>query len=660
MKANLRIGMLLTIGLWGCGSSSSAPKTTTTPDAPVVLPDAAVAAADSKAAVDLPGASNADVTPTPDVFVAGASDTLASDAFIVVPADGSATPDALAGNDVTQASDAMQTSDVGSVADVSSVQPDSAPFPDASSVVTSTSTPDNSTDPTICSTVVLGDRVLSADQSYDIVMPDCLRLSGTVTLDGPLPAGALIGNGGVHAFKLIRDANGGVTDMISYAADLTAVDDTHFRYSIGLPADGYDLMYEFGVKASGTLASLATRIGQEHLAISSSLKHDVTLPAIDLATYTVTLTGTDALPSNGSSFGRFIEVILVNSSNTLMVTGIRPTGATSAPMWVPRETITPFFMVQMSPVPTAPYTSGSVNQFKLDPINPTGDFSLAQPEVVKISGTVSDPYQNLTPVLGVGGLGTSGVSHYQCVPLAPATYPDSILSYPEGSTSDFYTDSPSLAFYPRKGLTCVLYANYVIATGSKGATPTLAGENTYAYMMDPTAKSPNAITLTADITRNVVVPDLGPQVTVTGTVKDARGAAIPSARLNFNSRSLVTAAVADKTFVGSLDVSSGGTYTLHALPGTYAMWISLPTSTASAPSADGGVSANKDAAYALPDLGFSLPDFGSGGGDCTTLTACCPTLPTSYQTTCSVVASGNVAAACAGILSNMKAQNYCL
>jgi hypothetical protein len=316
-------------------------------------------------------------------------------------------------------------------------------------------------------------------------------------------------------------------------------------------------------------------------------------------------------------------------------------------------------MVQMSPVPMAPYTSGSVNQFKLDPITPTGDFSLAQPPFVKISGTISDPYQNLTPVLGIGGLGTSGISHYQCVPLAPATYPDSIFSYLEGSTSDFYSDSPSLAFYPRKGLTCVLYANYAIATGPKGATPTLAGENTYAFMDDPTGKSPDAITLTADITRNVVVPDLGPQVTVTGTVKDARGAAIANARLNFNSRSLVTATVADKTFVGNLDVSSGGAYTLHALPGTYAMWIALPDSTASTPTADAGVNANKDAGFALPDLGFSLPDLGSGGADCTTLAACCPTLPASYQTTCSAVASGNVAAACSGILTSMRAQSYC-
>jgi hypothetical protein len=658
MKTNLRIGMLLTIGLWGCGSSSSTPKTTKTPDAPVVSPDAAVVA-DSKAAADLPGTTHADVTLTPDVFVANASDALASDALVVVSVDGFATPDALAGNDVTQVSDVLRPSDVASVADVPSAQPDAAAVPDGSTVVTSTSAPDNTTDPTICSTVVLGDRALSADQTYDIVMPDCLRLSGTVTLAGPLPAGGVIGNGGVHAFKLIRDANGGVTDMISYAAALTAVDDTHFRYSIGLPADSYDLMYEFGVKSSGTLASVATRIGQEHLTISSSLKHDVTLPAIDVATYTVTLTGTDALPSNGSSFGRFIEVILVNSSNTLMVTGLSPNGATSLPMWVPRETVTPFFMVQMSPVPTAPYTSGSVNQFKLDPITPTGDFSLAQPPFVKISGTISDPFQNLTPVLGIGGLGTSGISHYQCAPLAPASYPDSIFSYPEGSTSDFFTDSPSLAFYPRKGLTCVPYANYAIATGSKGATPTIAGENTYAFMEDPTVKSPNAITLTADITRNVVVPDLGPQVTVTGTVKDARGAAIPNARLNFNSRSLVTATVADKTFVGNLDVSSGGAYTLHALPGTYAMWIALPASTGSTPTADAGANANKDAGFALPDLGLSLPDLGSGGADCTTLTACCPTLPASYQSTCNAVASTNVAAACAGILASMRGQNYC-
>jgi hypothetical protein len=165
--------------------------------------------------------------------------------------------------------------------------------------------------------------------------------------------------------------------------------------------------------------------------------------------------------------------------------------------------------------------------------------------------------------------------------------------------------------------------------------------------------------MTTDITRNITVPDLGPQVTVSGTVKDARGAAIPNARLNFNSRSLMTAAVADKTFVGNLDVSNSGTYTLHALPGTYALWIALTTSTASAPTTDAGVSANKDASFALPDLGFSLPDLGSGGADCTTLALCCPSLPASYQTTCNAVASANISAACTGILTSMKAQSYC-
>ena len=175
-----------------------------------------------------------------------------------------------------------------------------------------------------------------------------------------------------------------------------------------------------------------------------------------------------------------------------------------------------------------------------------------------------------------------------------------------------------------------------------------------------TPKSPNAITLTADITRNITVPDLGAQVTVTGIVKDARGAAIANAHLNFNSRSLTTAAVADKTFVGNLDVGSTGAYTLHALPGTYAMWIALTPNSTSTNTPDAGAPANRDAGFVLPDLGFSLPDLGVGRADCTVLSACCPSLPSTYQTTCSSVASANIAAACTGVLANMKAQSYCL
>jgi len=593
--------------------------------------------------------------------VAGASDTLASDAFIVVPADGSATPDALAGNDVIPASDVLQTSDVGSVADVSSVQPDSAPVPDASTVVTSTSAPDNTTDPTICSTVVLGDRALSADQTYDIVMPDCLRLSGTITLDSPLPAGAVFANGIVNAFKIIRDSNNAVADTVSYAAFVTPVDATHFTYTMGVPADTYEMMYHFIVKSAAQIPSTADRVGQEHLTISGSLKHDVTLPAIDVVTRTVTVTGTQALVPSDSASLRMVTVTGLTSRNTLKVDGINVGGGASVPiaMWVPNETITPFIMVHDSPGAVSPFSSGFDSLFKLDSVTPTADFSLALPAVVKISGTVSDPFQNLTPMQGPGGIFASGPSYYHCDNTDTGGFPDPIFVYPEFATSSFFSASTSHAAYAHKGLNCITNANYAIATGAKGAIPTNAGENTYAFMQDPTPKSPNAITLNADITRNVVVPDLGPQVTVTGTVKDARGAAIPNAHLNFNSRSLVTAAVADKTFVGNLDVASTATYALHALPGTYAMWIALTKTAGSAALPDAGVVANKDAGFAMPDVSFSLPDLGIGGGDCTGLAACCATLSGSSQTACNAVVSTGMAATCSGYLSSLKMAGSC-
>jgi hypothetical protein len=659
MKTNLLVGVLLTLGLWGCGSST---KDNTAVDALVASPDAAIT--DSKPAADLPVGTNSDVAAAPDIFVPGTGDAPASDGPMVVQADSLSIPDLLTAGDTMQIADVAALADMPPGTDATSASPDAAPPATGSTVLTSTSTPDNTMDPTICSTVVLGDRPLSADQTYDIVMPDCLRLSGTVTLDSPQPTGAVFGNGQVNAFKITRDTNNKVTDTVSYAADITAVDDSHFHYSIGLPAGTYELMYNIAVKIGAGIPSVASRIGQEHLTIGSSLKHDVTLPSIDLAAYTVTLTGTDALPLNGSAFGRYIEVIFTNSSNTLMITGMSMTGGASIPitMWLPKETITPFILVQMSPVAFAPYASGSVNQFKLDPVTPTGDFSLAMPAVVKISGTVSDPYQNLTPMMTIGGTGTSGTSYYQCTSLDTGTFPDPIFFYPEGSTSNFFSASRSHAFYVRTGLTCVTYANYAIAMGAKGATPTLAGENTYAYMEDPTPKTPDAVTLTADITRNITVPDLGAQVAVTGTVKDARGVAIPNARLNFNSRSLVTAAVADKTFVGNLDVNSAGTYTLHALPGTYAMWIALTKTAGSSPTPDAGTGGNKDAgpdvSYSFPDVSYSLPDLG-GTGDCTTLAACCPTLSGYNQTLCNSGVSANIGISCASYLGYFQSQGSC-
>ena len=658
MKTDRRICLLVTIGLWGCGSSSSSSTIDASSDAPLASRD--VAASDVIPAADLPAGTRFDValvpdtlmpdTLTPDTWVASPSDGSASDGTLVTPTDTLSIPEIPPSTDLPQAIDAPPAMD-SLVA-----RQDSASIADGGSVVASTSTPDDSTEPTICSTVKLGDRDLSGDQTYDIVMPDCFRLSGTITLDSPLPDGAVFGNGSVNAFKIIRDASNRVTDTISYAATITAVDASHFRYTMGVPADTYEMMYDFAVKSSAQMPSVASRIGQESIRVSQSLKHDVTLPAIDVATYTVTVTGTQALASNGNAFGRFIEVIAVNGRNTLMVNGMSMTAGASIPigMWVPKETITPFIMVQESPGATSPWVSGYVSQFKLDPITPTADFSLALPAAAKISGTISDPNQMLSPMLATGGAGTSAVSYYHCDTLDIGTFPDPIFMYMEGSTSSFFSASTSHAFYARKGLTCVTYANYAIATGTKGAMPTRAGENTYAFMQDPTPKSPDGITLTADITRNITVPDLGAQVTVTGTVKDARGIAIPSANLSFNSRSLTTAAVMDKTFVGSLDVGSAGTYTLHALPGIYAMSIALATGTVgSSTTLDAGVA--KDAA---PDSSFSLPDLGAGG-DCTTLAACCPTLSGNNLTLCNTLVSTNVASACTTYLGLFKLAGSC-
>ena len=647
MKTSCGIGLLLAVLVWGCGSNktSSAPKTN---------PDAAASTADDVGArSDLPANPGGDISP-PSSPLGDAASVGGNDAS-VPDVTSAANPDAILPTQPEPSRDAA-------VATEPQILPppiDGAPLLPGTTLVASSTTPDDNTEPATCSTVVLGTQTFSADKSYDIVMPDCRRVSGTVTLAGPLPSGAVYASGAVNAFKIIRDADGRVSDTVSYAASITPVDDTHYRYTMSLPADTYEMQYNFTVKSDARLPSTAVRFAQDRLVVpDSAIKHDVTLPAIDVVTRTATITGTDALASNGSAFGRFIQLMLLNSTHTLLVSGISMTGGPSVAisMWVPRETVKPTLMVQESPVSFAPYASGYASQFQLDAITPTGDFTLAQPAAAKISGTIADPTRALSPMISVGSSGTSAVSYYHCNTQDTGTFPNPIFFYPEGSVSSYFSAATSHFFYVRKGLRCVDYAHYAIATGSPGALPTRAGENTYAFMQDPTPKVTNAITVDADLTRNINVPALGPQVTITGTVKDARGKAVAGAELSVVSRSLSTAAVADKNFVGGLDVSASGEYTLHVLPGTYYVKVALPKDATTVPTTpDAGVSTKRDAA---PDSRFTWPDLGAGG-DCATLAPCCSTLSGSNKTMCDYAVASGVDSSCSSILSLLRLGGSC-
>lgn len=684
MRAKRTIGMILTIGLWGCGSSSD---NKPAPDANLPLSDAGVRDSVGQADQAVPGLPDApafgDVTVPPqvdgrlaDAMVPPGVDTATPDTAAVV-ADGSVVgvDGAMVGTDsravdpdAVAVADLLLAPDSPTVPDATQVQNDSAPpsSPDGGSVVTSTTEQDNPTDPTVCSTYVLGQRDLTADQAYDITIPDCFRVSGTVTLASPLPDGAVYGNGEVAVYKLIRDSNNKVADTVVYAATVTAVDDTHFRYSVGVPADTYEVMYTFVTKSSAapsltSLPSTATRIGQDRITVSASIKHDVTLPAISVTTRTVTVTGIDTLPATGNAFGRYVLVYQVNAANTLLVGGMSMTASAAIPisMWVPNETFTPTLMVQDTPGTTAPYPSGFTSQFRLTDVTPTGDFSLALPATVKISGSVSDPNGSLSQMIGNGGAQSGAVNYYQCNSLDYGTYPDPIFMWPEGSASSFFAAATSHTLYVRSGINCVTYANYAVAVGP-GGLPTRSGENTYAYMDDPSPRSPDAVVLTADVVRNIAVPALGTQVTVHGTVKDARGNPIPNVELSFNSDTLTNPALANKQFLGSLDVGSSGAYVAHALAGSYKMWVKLPTSSSSAAAPDAGVTTDASTPGGLPDGSFVLPDVSYGTGDCSSLATCCAKLSGSTKTGCESIVSVGGASTCGSYLSILQLAGSCL
>jgi hypothetical protein len=687
---------MLTAGLLGCGSSSSP---TTTPDANALVPDAG--GRDSAGKADLPAPNAPDAWAAPDtvaVPVADGSlgDTAASeqadtavgdrvgspsDAVSLGP-DGTMAPDAQLGADMLVAADALSAPDGPPVPDTqrvfdtrptSEVAKSDSAIPsatDGGSVVSSTTTPDNPTEPTICSTVLLGERDLLADQTYDIVMPDCLRVSGTITLASPLPDGAVYSGGSVQLFKLIRDTNGTLTDNVVYDGVITPVDDTHFRYSVGVPADTYEVMYTFITKSSAppsltNLPSTASRIGQDRLTVEGSITHDVTLPAISVTTRTVTVTGTDALPSHANQFGRYLIVYQVNTANTLLVMGMSMTAGPLVPisMWVPNETFTPTLTVQDSP---GVGTSGFLSQFKLAPVTPSGDFSLAMPPAVQISGTISDPNNTLSRIPSPTGQATSPVNYYQCNSLDYGSFPDPIFMFPEANTSQFFVGTTSHTLFVRSGIDCVTYANYAIAIGP-GGLPTRDGENTYVYIDDPSRRSPDAVVLTTDVVRDIEVPALDTQVTMRGTVRDARGNPVPYAELRFNSDAMTSPAWANKTFNGGLDVGSTGSYVAHALPGRYRLSIELSTSSSAGTVPDasvpgGGPDASytlPDVSFTLPDVSFTLPDLPAITGDCSTLAACCPQLGGSSRTGCESIVSLGTATTCASYLAVLRLGGSC-
>jgi hypothetical protein len=462
-------------------------------------------------------------------------------------------------------------------------------------------------------------------------------------------------SGNVQAFKLDRDASDKVVDATAYDAQITNVDATHVKYSVGVPAGTYEIMYRFNLKSSDTIPSTASRIGQDRVTLSKNTIHDVTLTALDLVTSTVTVTGSDALPTNGVAYGRYLAVFGVNSSNTILVNGMSMSVAasTSITMWLPNEAFTPTLLEYDAQSSTAPFASGYISQFQLDPVAAADAITLALPALTKISGTVSDPNGVLSPMNMAGNSGTSAPNYYQCNTLDYGSYPNPIFFFPEGSASYFFSAATSHAFYARKGATCVPYANYAIAVGPGGLS-VRTGENTYAYLMDPTPTSPNAIPLGADVVRNIDVPALGAQVTVRGTVKDARGNGLANITLSFESDTLTNPALAHKSYVGSLDSTSTGGYVLHGLPGTYFYTAELPTSdsTTPTPTADAGVA--KDAAPDLPNI------FGDAGAfDCATLTSCCNNLSGTTKSSCLTIAATNTASTCAAYQAILQLAGSC-
>jgi hypothetical protein len=356
--------------------------------------------------------------------------------------------------------------------------------------------------------------------------------------------------------------------------------------------------------------------------------------------------------------GYATQVILESADKTLVAFGFGAPVASGSdeatlPLHLPAGRYLPRVnVIDIGNLIHATRKAGSLNGFVLPEATAAATVTLALPKVHKLSGDISDPGNQLWDQPGPSCCLDSG--EIQAVDLGvfgpSGVTPDPPWIYAELGDGRFYKPTPSYKLWQRAGTERYVFPIFYIPVGPGGVV--VGRENGFATLYAPALEKAEKVTFSADLRRSYTVPqNVGPNIALTGTVKDMRGMALPGYMVSVHSTSLVN--LSDATHEAQVTSDTAGGFLLHILPGTFRVTVSHRPNT-TAPAASGPA----------PDAGV-VPDTTPGGGgdaagDCGALVRCCDMLAAPYQAGCTAVVAtgseGNCRAALQGYRNAMLCQ----
>jgi hypothetical protein len=142
---------------------------------------------------------------------------------------------------------------------------------------------------------------------------------------------------------------------------------------------------------------------------------------------------------------------------------------------------------------------------------------------------------------------------------------DPDLRVDETSYGSLFTDALSYKTFVRSGESCRLYARFAVSTPQPAVAPTATRENVLSVLdvpMDPPLASPAP-------TNNFAVLNLGSQINISVSVKDASNNNLADHTLTFQSVTLTDGNHTGNRLNAAVTSDASGTANAHILPGTY-------------------------------------------------------------------------------------------
>jgi hypothetical protein len=395
---------------------------------------------------------------------------------------------------------------------------------------------------------------VSAQQSgpLGVVVPDGVQISGTVSIPS-LPTGASFLGG------LIQGGDPATQTRFKTSTVTPTPDGKGFTYSLVVPPATYVMQNRFTVLMPG--GAHANRYSEDSATVCDVTVHNMLLPAfppLTMAAVTVKdlrLLDAPVDPTQPVTATLFFE----NSDHTFITSALATintsTGIGSLTAPVTSEMLHPSVQLDDPDKTTSPQQGGYDTVVSLPTVNAAASYDLTIPALVKLTG-------NLTSTVGLAQ--AANPAGLLCVGPRTGNFVD------ESTFSNVMADTPSYKTYYRKDAQCSLQAAFIVAMAGAGTTSV----NEIGFLYMPLA-TPEPVTLSANRVTNLTPPPLGAKIALSGTLSDARGAALVGRTINATSTTLTN--IPNGMLNASVVSDGSGKFTLNLLPGTYELEITTYT-----------------------------------------------------------------------------------